>query len=96
MNELALEVSNLTKRFPASTGLLRRRSNVHAVDDVSFSLRRGAITALVGESGSGKSTVARLLARLYVPTSARSCSTAPTSHGTTAVARSCATAPRCR
>ena len=69
MSEPALEVRNLTKRFPASTGLLGRRSSVHAVDDVSFSLRRGAITALVGESGSGKSTVARLLARLYDPTS---------------------------
>jgi peptide/nickel transport system ATP-binding protein len=41
---------------------------VHAVDDVSFELRPGKITALVGESGSGKSTVARLLARLYDPT----------------------------
>jgi peptide/nickel transport system ATP-binding protein len=41
---------------------------VHAVDDVSFELRPGTITALVGESGSGKSTVARLLARLYDPT----------------------------
>ena len=68
VNELALEVRNLTKHFPASTGLTRR-GNVHAVDDVSFSLRRGAMTALVGESGSGKSTVARLVARLYDPTS---------------------------
>jgi peptide/nickel transport system ATP-binding protein len=69
VNEVALDVRNLTKRFPASTGLIGRRSSVHAVDDVSFSLRKGAITALVGESGSGKSTVARLLARLYDPTS---------------------------
>jgi len=69
VNELALKVHELTKHFPASTGLIGRRSSVHAVDDVSFSLRRGAITALVGESGSGKSTVARLLARLYKPTS---------------------------
>jgi peptide/nickel transport system ATP-binding protein len=38
------------------------------VDDVSFELHPGTITALVGESGSGKSTVARLLARLYAPT----------------------------
>jgi peptide/nickel transport system ATP-binding protein len=54
----ALEVKGLTKHF----------SHVHAVDDVSFELRPGTITALVGESGSGKSTVARLLARLYDPT----------------------------
>jgi len=69
VSEITLEVRSLAKRFPASSGLLGRRSSVHAVDDVSFALRRGAVTALVGESGSGKSTVARLLARLYEPTS---------------------------
>jgi len=58
-----LEVRSLTKHF--ATGGAVRRSHVHAVDDVSFELRPGRITALVGESGSGKSTVARLLARLY-------------------------------
>jgi peptide/nickel transport system ATP-binding protein len=62
-----LEVRGLTKYFPAGNGLLDR-SRVHAVEDVSFALRPGTITALVGESGSGKSTVARLLARLYDPT----------------------------
>ncbi len=61
-----LEVRNLTKRFPLGGTL--HRASVHAVDDVSFELRPGTITALVGESGSGKSTVARLLARLYSPT----------------------------
>ena len=61
-----LEVRNLTKRFPIG-GALRARAYVHAVDDVSFALLPGRITALVGESGSGKSTVARLLARLYAP-----------------------------
>jgi peptide/nickel transport system ATP-binding protein len=60
-----LEVRSLTKHF--ATGNAVRRSHVHAVDDVSFELRPGRITALVGESGSGKSTVARLLARLYDP-----------------------------
>jgi len=63
-----LEVRDLTKHFPSGEGLLGRRSRVHAVDDVTFALRPGTITALVGESGSGKSTVARLLARLYEPT----------------------------
>jgi peptide/nickel transport system ATP-binding protein len=61
----ALEVRELSKRFPVGRTL--HRSYVHAVDDVSFELRPGTITALVGESGSGKSTVARLLARLYEP-----------------------------
>jgi peptide/nickel transport system ATP-binding protein len=59
-------VRNLTKRF--SVGKAMRRSYVHAVDDVSFDLQPGTVTALVGESGSGKSTVARLLVRLYDPT----------------------------
>jgi peptide/nickel transport system ATP-binding protein len=53
----ALEVRGLSKDF----GRLR------AVDEVSFTLRPGTVTALVGESGSGKSTVARLLSRLYAP-----------------------------
>src|SRR4051794_36178017 len=60
-----LEVRNLEKRFPIGGAL--QRAAVHAVDDVSFELRPGTITALVGESGSGKSTVARLLAPLYEP-----------------------------
>jgi peptide/nickel transport system ATP-binding protein len=57
MSAATLEVQGLSKDF----GRLR------AVDDVSFTLRPGTITALVGESGSGKSTVARLLSRLYTP-----------------------------
>ena len=58
-----LEVRNLSKRFAVGNTL--RREHVHAVDDVSFELHPGTVTALVGESGSGKTTVARLLARLY-------------------------------
>src|SRR4029450_13708332 len=60
-----LEIRNLSKRFPLGGGV--RRAQVHAVDDVSFELRPGRVTALVGESGSGKSTVARRAARLYEP-----------------------------
>ncbi len=62
-----LEVRNLSKLFPVGGAV--KRSRVHAVEDVSFTLEPGRITALAGESGSGKSTVARLLVRLYVPTS---------------------------
>ena len=66
----ALDVQHLTKHFSAGgTRLFARGAKLHAVDDVSFTLRPGTITALVGESGSGKSTVARMLARLYDPTS---------------------------
>ena len=62
-----LEVRGLTKYFSVGRALFSREK-VHAVDDVSFTLRPGRVTALVGESGSGKSTVARLLLRLYPPT----------------------------
>jgi peptide/nickel transport system ATP-binding protein len=62
-----IEVRNLTKKF--SVGTTMHRARLHAVDDVSFELRPGTVTALVGESGSGKSTVARILARLIEPSS---------------------------
>jgi peptide/nickel transport system ATP-binding protein len=71
--EVVLEADGLTKHFAArrrGRDVFRRNVRaVHAVDDVSLSLRRGRVTALVGESGSGKSTVARLLAQLYPRTS---------------------------
>ena len=65
----ALEVRGLGKAFPIGGALSLRRELLHAVDDVSFTLQAGRVTALVGESGSGKSTVARLLSFLYPPTS---------------------------
>jgi len=61
-----LEVRGLSKRFPV--GGWFTRSQVHALEDASFTLDRGRVTALVGESGSGKSTTARLVARLIEPT----------------------------
>ncbi|WP_370881759.1 ABC transporter ATP-binding protein [Catenuloplanes nepalensis] len=68
-----LSAQGLTKHFPVRRGLAdllaRRARVVHAVDDVTLTLRRGRVTALVGESGSGKSTVARLLSQLYPRTS---------------------------
>ena len=60
-----LEVRGLSKRFPV--GGWFGRSQVHALEDASFTLDRGRVTALVGESGSGKSTTARLVARLIEP-----------------------------
>ncbi|MEU7895682.1 ABC transporter ATP-binding protein [Nonomuraea sp. NPDC049152] len=65
MSAVVLEGRNLTKHFKAARG----RGSVRAVEDVSLTLRAGSVTALVGESGCGKSTVARLLAQVYPPTS---------------------------
>jgi peptide/nickel transport system ATP-binding protein len=57
-----LEVRGLTKHF--SIGTFLKIQQVHAVDDVSFTLNRGRVVALVGESGSGKTTTIRMIARL--------------------------------
>jgi peptide/nickel transport system ATP-binding protein len=62
-----LATSHLTKHFKIGNALSRH--TLHAVDDVSFTIGEREIVALAGESGSGKSTIARLLARVYVPTS---------------------------
>jgi peptide/nickel transport system ATP-binding protein len=65
-----LEVSGLTTRFDIRGGILSSvRGRVHAVEDVSFSLKAGETLALVGESGCGKSTTGRSLMRLIEPLS---------------------------
>lgn len=64
-----LEVAGLSTHFDVRTGLFGRLSGrVHAVEDISFALRRGETLALVGESGCGKSTLGRSLLRLVEPT----------------------------
>ena len=65
MNEQnMLEVRNLTKHFKVGS-----KQIVHAVDGVSFTLKKGKTLGLVGESGCGKSTCARTIIRMYAPTS---------------------------
>ena len=62
MDEL-LRAERLVKEFPVKRGV------VHAVSDVSFSIRKGETLGLVGESGCGKSTLGKLLIDLLTPTS---------------------------
>ncbi len=70
MSEALLSVTGLGKVFSAKAGLgLGRASEVRAVDDVSFDIRRGETLALVGESGCGKSTLGRLILQLIQPSS---------------------------
>lgn len=66
-----LEARNLTRHYSvrSSAGFFAPKRLVRAVDDVSLTLRAGRVTAVVGESGSGKSVLARMLARIVVPTS---------------------------
>jgi peptide/nickel transport system ATP-binding protein/oligopeptide transport system ATP-binding protein len=70
MTDALVEVRDLVKHFPLTSGFRGRRSGaVRAVDGVSFDVLRGETLGLVGESGCGKTTTARLLLRLLEPTS---------------------------
>lgn len=65
-----LTVKDLCKYYPKSKGLFYKSKEVtKAVDNVSFSVRKGEIMGLVGESGCGKSTLARTILNIIPPTS---------------------------
>jgi len=71
-----LKVEDLKKYFPVEKSFLekmltRSRSYVKAVDNVSFSVRKGEVFTLAGESGCGKTTTGRLIVRLIPPTSGK-------------------------
>jgi len=71
-----VKVKNLKKYFPVEKSFLeklltRTRSFVRAVDDVTFSVRKGEVFTLAGESGCGKTTTGKLILRLIPPTSGK-------------------------
>ena len=68
--DIILEVKNLKMYFPVGSGFLSRKpvGYVKAVDDVSFTVKRGETLGLVGESGCGKTTTGRAILQLYKPT----------------------------
>ena len=68
--EEVLQIENLSKVFKLRSGI-GRSTDFTAVDNVSFSVKRGTTTAIVGESGSGKSTVAQMVLNLLTPTSGK-------------------------
>jgi len=65
--EPLLRAERLSRHFKIGNALSRK--TLHAVDDATFSIGERQIVAVAGESGSGKSTVARVLAKIYKPTS---------------------------
>ena len=69
-NDALLRVEDLVMHFPIYRGVISRKVGVvHAVDGVSFDIKRGETLGLVGESGCGKSTTGRAILQLYKPTS---------------------------
>jgi len=68
-NGMLVELDHVTKHFPVKQGVFSRsRGRVHAVENVTLTVRRGETLGIVGESGCGKSTTARLMTRLIDPT----------------------------
>ena len=65
--EILLEVKNLKKYYPVRTGFIKK-TDLKAVDDVSFYIRKGETLGIVGESGCGKTTLGRTVLRLEEPT----------------------------
>jgi peptide/nickel transport system ATP-binding protein len=69
IGENLVEVKGLVKEFPIKAGLIRHKVGaIHAVSDVTFTIREGETFGLVGESGCGKTTIGRMVVGLERPT----------------------------
>lgn len=68
-DDVLLEVRNLKMYFPVTSGILfqRKIADIKAVDNVSFTIKKGETLGLVGESGCGKTTTGRCILQLYKP-----------------------------
>lgn len=70
MNDLLIEIKNLTKHFPVKRGFWSRTVNqVQALNNINLTINKGEIIGVVGESGCGKSTLGKLILKLLEPTS---------------------------
>jgi len=67
VSEILLEVKNLKKTFPISGGIFAKKQTLIAIEDISFSLKKGETLGIVGESGCGKSTLGRCILQLLEP-----------------------------
>lgn len=70
-SNVLVELRSVDKSFAVAGGSFRPKKQLHAISDVSLSIRRGEVMALVGESGSGKSTLGRIILRLLDPTAGK-------------------------
>jgi oligopeptide/dipeptide ABC transporter ATP-binding protein len=69
-SDALLTVEHLVRHFTVGrTGLFGPRQTVKAVDDISFSIRKGEVLGIVGESGCGKSSVAKAILNIHPPAS---------------------------
>jgi peptide/nickel transport system ATP-binding protein len=67
MSELILEARDVVRTFQVSTGFMKPKIPLHAVNGIDFAIKRGEVVALVGESGCGKTTLAKMLLGLLPP-----------------------------